>query len=121
LNGHIAWLFNRRKSGLPEPQEIWAHMKHAAVTHDTASLEWQGSSGLFAVQVAKRKGFQKIITCGIPMTVEGSHFERHQLWQSAIAFRDGWVRCKSQLAPYVRSMSGWTEQMFGSPTHEWLE
>lgn len=120
LNGHVAWLTVRRKAGLPDPDEVWSHRKHAAVTHDTASIDWRGSSGLFAVQVARSKGFNKIIVCGVPMTVEDSHFERHQKWQSAIGFRDGWNKHKNEIAPYVRSMSGWTRGLLGEPSEDWI-
>ena len=120
LNGAHAWLNHRRNANLAWPQEIWAHRKHVAVTHDTATIDWQGSSGLFAVQVARRKGFTKIIACGVPMTVDGGHFIRKQKWQSAIAFRNGWVRSKNEIASSFRSMSGWTKEMFGSPDESWL-
>jgi hypothetical protein len=120
LNGHFAWLGVRRKAGLPEPEQIWAHRKHVAITHDTASTEWQGSTGLFAVQVARRVGHRKVIGVGIPMTVDGGHFERHQLWQSAIAFRQGWTAHRKEIAPYFRSMSGWTKEQFGEPTEDWI-
>jgi len=120
LNGHFAWLVIRRKAGLPDPDEVWSHRKHAAVTHDTASNDWRGSSGLFAVQVARRKGHRKIIGCGVPMTVDGNHFERHIKWQSAIAFRDGWKQRKNEIAPYFRSLSGWTRQEFGEPDADWI-
>jgi hypothetical protein len=121
LHGAHNWLAKRRQAGLPEPQEVWAHIKHASVTHDTATVDWQGSSGLFAVQVARRHGYDRVILCGVPMTVDDGHFERHQKWQSAITFRNGWVRCRSELVPFVRSMSGWTLEMFGLPTEEWLD
>jgi hypothetical protein len=121
LNGHFSWLPTRRKAGLPEPDEVWSHRKHTSVTHDTASAEWKGSSGLFAVQVARlQKGHRKIIACGVPMTVEGGHFWRRQKWQSAIAFRQGWMTSKKDIQPYFRSMSGWTAEQFGRPTEEWL-
>jgi hypothetical protein len=121
LNGTVSWLINRRRAGLPEPDEIWAHHKHAAVNHDTASRDWSGSSGLFAVQVALRKGHKKVIACGIPMTIEGSHFQRHINWQSAIGFRNGWMTCRHEIAPYVRSMSGWTREILGFPDKEWID
>jgi len=121
LNGHFAWLGERERAGLPKPEQVWAHRKHSAVTHDTASEEWRGSTGLFAFCVARRLGHVRVIACGVPMTVDGSHFERHQLWQSAISFRQGWIQYKNQIAPFFRSMSGWTAEMFGKPTREWLE
>jgi hypothetical protein len=123
LNGQGAgsWLISRRQTGFPEPEQIWAHRKHHAVTHDTASTDWQGSTGLFAVYVARQLGHVKVIGCGIPMTVDGSHFIRHQKWQSAIAFRGGWVRHRQEIAPYFRSMSGWTKEQFGAPDINWLE
>jgi hypothetical protein len=120
LHGQFAWLLERRKKGFPEPEQIWAHKKANSVTHDTNTKEWGGSSGLFAVQVALREGYRKVIGCGIPMTVDGSHYIRGIKWQSAIAFRAGWVRNKSTIAPYFRSMGGWTAEQFGYPNEEWL-
>jgi hypothetical protein len=120
LKGHFDWLGKRRKAGLPDPDEIWAHRRHANISHDTASQDWRGSSGLFAVQVARRKGHHKIIACGVPMTVDGNHFERRVKWQSAIGFRAGWLQHKAEIAPYFRSMSGWTREIFGAPDDKWL-
>jgi predicted SAM-dependent methyltransferase len=121
LNGHANWLGLRRKAGLPEPDEIWAHMKHASITHDTKSQEWRGSTGLFAVQVAHFKhGHNKVIGCGIPMVVDAGHFERHQKWQSAISFREGWIQHHKEIKGYFRSMSGWTAEQFGKPDEAWL-
>jgi hypothetical protein len=79
---------------------------------------WGGLA--FGVRVAWRKGHQRIIGCGIPMTVDGGHFERHTKWQSAIAFRAGWMKCMNEIKPFFRSMSGWTKEQFGLPTEEWI-
>ena len=121
LNGHVSWLGARERAGLSAPDEIWSYRKHAVVTHDTASMEWKGSSGLFAVQVARRKGHKKIIGVGVPMTVDDGHFTRHQKWQSAIAFRQGWITHRQEIATCFRSMSGWTAETFGKPTETWLQ
>ncbi len=120
LNEHDAWLAIRRKAGLPEPEQIWTCRKHSAATHDTDNVDWGGSSGLFAVQVALRNGYRKIILCGVPLTAEERHFERHEMWQSAISFRAGWTRHKNEISPYVRSMSGWTLEQFGEPCENWI-
>jgi predicted SAM-dependent methyltransferase len=119
LVGPIAWLNGRRKAGLPEPEQIWAHRKAPEITHDTG-MDWGGSSGLFAVQVARREGHQKIIGVGVPMTVGGAHYIRGQKWQSAIAFRPSWIRYKNEIAPHFRSMSGWTAEIFGTPDEAFL-
>jgi predicted SAM-dependent methyltransferase len=119
LVGPIAWLNGRRKAGLPEPEQVWAHRKAPEITHDTG-LDWGGSSGLFAVQVARREGHQKVIGVGVPMTVDGAHYIRGQKWQSAIAFRPSWIRYKNEIAPHFRSMSGWTAEIFGKPDEAFL-
>jgi hypothetical protein len=119
LVGPIAWLNGRRKAGLPEPEQVWAHRKAPEITHDTG-LDWGGSSGLFAVQVARREGHQKVIGVGVPMTVDGAHYIRGQKWQSAIAFRPSWIRYKNEIALHFRSMSGWTAEIFGKPDEAFL-
>jgi predicted SAM-dependent methyltransferase len=119
LNGHFAWLLTRSKAGFPTPEQVWSHREAVSVTHSMGK-DWGGSTGLFAIQVALREGHQKVILCGVPMTVDGSHYIRHQKWQSAIAFRQSWVRFKNDLAPHLRSMSGWTAEQYGEPSEEWI-
>ena len=117
-----AWLALRRKAGLPQPEQIWGRYKHAypEVTHDTENIYQGGSSGLLAVQVARREGHERIVAVGIPMTIEGGHYVRHEKWDAAIRARPAWEKCKNDLAPYFRSMSGWTAEIFGEPDEEWL-
>jgi hypothetical protein len=120
LSGQFAWLRVRRENGHPEPEQVWAHRHHELVTNHNDNKDWGGSTGLFAVMIAIKEGHQKVIACGIPMTVDDSHYIRHQKWQSAIAFRPSWIKCRNDLAPHFRSMSGWTKEQFGEPTEEWL-
>jgi len=121
LTGQFNWLGKRRQNGLPEPEQVWAHRRFSAVTNDTASKDWTGSSGLFATMVARRAGHQRIIACGVPMTVEGMHFERNAKWQSAVSFRTGWLKTKAEIKDCFRSMSGWTKETFGEPDEAFLE
>lgn len=112
------WIPARSKSGFPALTEIWAHRDFENVTRHTR--DYGGSSGLFGVKVARESGFTKIILCGVPMTVEADHVKRKEPWNAAHGFRRAWGRQRADLAPFVRSMSGWTAELFGAPAPEWL-
>ncbi len=113
------WQRERTKNKLPMPfGSIWAHRDYLGFTHSTR--DWQGSSGLFMTKVALEQGFSHIILCGVPMDIESNHITRHVPWHSAPAFQRGWRRVKGRIQPYVRSMSGWTQQEFGAPEFLWL-
>lgn len=105
------------KDGLP-PCRSWCHRRYPNFTDHTSDLG--GSSGMFMVKIARELGFTHIILCGIPMTVEGKHFVRQQSWNAAHGFRRGAERVYLGARHHVRSMSGWTREMFGSPDSEWL-
>ncbi len=112
------WRSLRERTGHPMPLRLWAHRPYPLFTDYTK--DWQGSSGLFAVKIARELGYTHIILCGIPMTAEGRHFVREQLWHEADGFRKGWARVQGSLRPFVRSMSGWTKEHFGFPDPAWL-
>lgn len=94
------------------------------------ALAPSGSSGLFAVQVARALGCTKIILCGVPMTVTPHFIEsaKHPRtgrrerdgWQEADRFWPAWAAQRDALAPFVRSLGGRTRELFGVPTPEWL-
>lgn len=76
-----------------------------------------GSSSHLGVLAAIRLGYKKIILCGCPMTGDcpthkGNKYE---------TFRAGWTAKINIVKPYVRSMSGWTRELLGAPTEEWLK
>lgn len=112
------WLSRRATAGLTPPKIMWAHRSFANV--DQWTRDWLGSVGLFAVKVAREEQHRKIICCGVPMNTEAQHFMRKVSWNAALAFRRGWSGHRRELSPFVRSMSGWTREMFGPPTVEWL-
>lgn len=73
-----------------------------------------GSSSIVGTLVALQLGYEKIILCGIPLTgnaFEGNPYE---------AFRPGWEYHKDKFVDKVRSMSGWTAELLGVPTIEWV-
>lgn len=111
------WLAEREANGHPAPGQVWAHVKHMAypsVTH--IRDDWRGSSGLFAVAVARQLGFDRIILCGVPMTVNGGHIQRGKApWSAREQFIKAWGLHREEIRPFVRSWSGWTAETFGSP------
>jgi hypothetical protein len=114
-----AWIGLRKNYGHPMPfGSIWCHRSYRGFTHQTK--DWQGSSGLLCTKIAREQGYTHVILCGVPMTVEADHFVRHQRWNAAPGFVRGWRRQEHILKPYVRSMSGWTQEAFGAPTFTWL-
>lgn len=81
---------------------------------------WNGSSGLFAAQLAlDAMGCGGVILCGVPLEREAGHFHAPGLWHMADHYRDGMRQAKAEGAQ-VRSMSGWTADLFGRPDEEWL-
>jgi len=95
--------------------ELICHEKRPGV--DIVINDWwspSGSSALLGVQAGMRMGYKKIILCGCPLTgknAAGSSYEN---------FRTGFNAKKAEIAPFVRSMSGWTAELLGKPTPEWL-
>lgn len=97
-----------------------AHAQHTARLPDAlVTTDWGGSSGLFGVKTARLLGYDRIVVAGIPMAA-CAHFDRDQPWSTAHSYHKGWRTHANQLAPFVRSMSGWTKALLGSPTSDWL-
>jgi hypothetical protein len=85
-----------------------------------------GSSGLYAVGVAlKELGCKKVVLCGVPMDptprfgddVPWDERDPAQGVNKLDLFRPYWERADLR---QVRSCSGWTREILGAPTHEWL-
>jgi hypothetical protein len=74
-----------------------------------------GSSGLFGVKVALELGFDRIVLCGVPLVREAGKIDKGEIWHGADSYKAGWHQVLPQIAPYVRSMSGWTRQLLGAP------
>ena len=112
------WLDRRAASPWPKPTVIWAHRKASSlVTH--ATPDWAGSVSLFAAKVALETGHDRVIVCGAPLTVS-KHYRRQTHWTAAIGFRKGWQAHLGDIRERVRSMSGWTGELLGMPTRDWL-
>jgi len=77
------------------------------------------TSGMFAVQVAIALGYERIVLCGLPQDGTGRFFDppwmpggEHNDANSKKAFRNI-VEQTPEMKRCVRSMSGWTKELFG--------
>jgi hypothetical protein len=108
----------REAAGLNRP-EVWAHLPHHAV--DRHTKDWGGSSGLLTVKVLLEEGFDRIVLAGVPLNSHGAHFYApNELWRTAVQFRKAWNAHLGELRGKVKSMRGWTRELLGEPTREWL-
>ena len=118
------WLDERQRNCLPAPANVWAHRAGNRVTR--VCPQWgsgaSGSSGLLAVKIALLElGCDRVILCGVPMTAEANHYKRLKRWDAVDNFRTEWQARQSELALYVRSWSGWTAELFGMPTLDFVK
>jgi hypothetical protein len=109
-------LVRRHKAGLNRPQ-TWAHRPGPGIDRTTG--DWAGSSSLFAVKVARLEGFERIVLAGVPMNAS-YHYNDARPWMQHTAFVNGWRKRAPEIRPFVRSMSGWTRELLGDPSAEWL-
>jgi hypothetical protein len=114
------WKAARQNSRHPMPDEYWGHREAPGITRHTP--DWLGSCGLFAVKIALVEyRIGKVILCGVPMTANGGHFARRRDWRDVQGFVPYWGQRIAEIAPHVRSWSGWTREQLGVPTREFLD
>jgi hypothetical protein len=115
----------RAKLGYPAAGELVGHYGSSAkgvtlVDYKFIGQSSTGSSGLFGVKRAFELGFDKVVICGMPLEASGGKLGEGRVWRGSVHFRRGWEQALPQIQYRVRSMSGWTRQLLGSPTAEWL-
>ena len=82
-----------------------------------------GCSGLYLTQVAALlKSYDKVICCGMPNAAT-PHFFDSKPWADYERYRRGWKLALEHplMQERVRSMSGWTSELFGRPNETWLD
>jgi hypothetical protein len=116
------WLSARKQNGHPDPSAVWCHRNDRLLPPGAKIVEdWHGSSGLFAARVALHLGYQKIILCGVPMDAKLGNINGAAKWDGCAQFTVGWIEHHNELAPYVRSWSGWTKDRLGAPDAAFLQ
>lgn len=91
-------------------------------TPDVVPERWPGSSGLYAAQIALfEMGASGVILCGVPMDSEAGHFTGRTPWESTTSYRQAFAQTLPEIGGRVRSMSGWTAELFGRPAPAWID
>jgi hypothetical protein len=94
---------------------------YVAFTPPNPPEAWAATSGLYAAQVAvTRLGCTGVVLCGMPMTDEGGSIYQPGPWNAHDRYRSGARKAHHAAAPIIRSMSGWTCDLFGTPSGEWI-
>lgn len=117
-------LADRLEAGRNRPQ-IWGHKNASGIDRvtqdDPKTSPWlKGSTGLLCVRALRLEGFERIVLSGVPMSKDGGHYYDSKDWLQFDHYTAAWKTLRDELAPYVRSMSGYTRQLFGEPTAGWL-
>jgi hypothetical protein len=83
---------------------------------------WAGSSGLYAAQIALEAfDASGVVLCGVPLEdAKGHYFDPGTAWTDAELYRAGFRAALPVIRDKVRSMSGYTRELLGGPTPEWL-
>lgn len=126
------WTAARAKAGHVQPGRLLTHLEangrrvEPAYTTERTQFRFpgqreSGSSGLFALKVALIDlGFDRAVLCGVPMTAAAGHFFDLATWQGAQSHRRGWQEAMPHIKDRARSLSGWTQEILGSPDETWL-
>lgn len=118
------WVKKRRAKGYPDAQNYWTSTTTAYRLNNapirTVICEG-GSSGLIGVFVALHERATKVVLAGIPMSAEYGHYDQEGDWKEAEHYRKQWLKVLPTLQGKVKSMSGWTQELLGAPTREWLD
>ena len=113
-------IWERRRTG-PGTYTRWSWKRGHPLVDERLGHWGKGSSGLYAVTVARHLGVERIVLCGVPMDGQGNVDGRKEWEQKEYELhREGWMYHLERIAPFVRSMSGWTRDLLGEPTEEWL-
>lgn len=106
---------SRKEIGANTDYLIIGHKKREGVDIVEPYVAPSGSSALLGALAGIRMGYDKIILCGCPLIgVNKKAFRPYS------EFQKGWKAKEKEVRPFVRSMSGWTKELLGEPTADWL-
>ena len=101
---------------------IKGHWDHPTGQVEIVRERWAGSSGLYGVQIALEVfNASRVVLCGVPLDSEKGHFfEPGKPWPDAELYRAGFRAALPVIRDKVRSASGYTRELLGAPSAEWL-
>lgn len=110
----------RKKAELNLDYKTHSHQPPAdCVWPLVARSPFSGSSAFLGCQASIGLGYKKIILCGCPM--QGKNLIKSKV-HDYDKFQKGWIKfAPSMFGDKVKSMSGFTKELLGFPTKEWLE
>lgn len=115
------WREGRAKAGRNTDYRAIVHAPKPPISGAEVLPErWAATSGFFAAQAGLELfGADGAILCGVPMEAEAGHYAERGDWPDPAQYIAGVRRAKAEDAP-IRSMSGWTAELFGEPDGAWL-
>lgn len=123
----LKWVDKRKELGLPPAKQLWTGPAYprGVVPSVMKSLPcYGGSSGFLAVTLGVEIEHCKVILAGVPMDPAMPHFNQKfkgAPWIDGRNYQKHWLENQNKLKDDVRSFSGYTRQLFGEPTKEWIE
>lgn len=118
------WIARRKKVTKWPVEEITAHKTHPRLHHPITvqpDVNQTLTSGGYLVLSLLRRGYTRIILCGMPMDARSNMFHSTEKnWAHADMYWKNWVPLQQDLSQYVRSYSGRTRDAFGEPTWDWV-
>lgn len=117
------WIKSRAEQGHPPAKQLYHASHRAHYPEGSKPVEsWGGSSGLLCVKVALDLGCTKIILCGVPMHQNFHHYDRpNRRWSEAAQYHRSWEKRLPEMQGRVKSCSGWTARLLGSPDRNWID
>lgn len=120
-----SWIEKRRANKLPDALNLWTSVFRLSSEY---SIMKQysivgGSSGMLGAFVASDHA-DKVILAGIPMDHKMPHWYPNKTvnpWKDGLNYREHWKMHEAVLKRKVRSVSGFTLELLGEPTEEWLK
>jgi hypothetical protein len=120
--GRPGWFAQRDALHAGPPAITWSieQLPAGGLQVDHIIEPWGATSGLLALQVALDElNCDGAVGCGIPMDTR-PHFDRPGEWASALTFQTDWLLHMERIGDRFRSMSGWTRDLHGEPTADWI-
>lgn len=119
------WLDIRETREYSAPKLVVGHRDskyiNKVIDYKWPEMSYSGSSGLYAVKIAlDYLKADRIILAGVPMTSAAHYYKKPgSLWGAHIDYWGAWNEVLPRIKDCVRSYSGKTRELLGSPDMDW--